>query len=442
MKLRRSVLVVGAAALTLGLAACAGGAAPTSSGGSSKSITFRSWSPVDATTKAMVSAFETANPGDTINATIFNYPDYLVDLQTRASSNTFPDVVGLQPGALTQQYRSKLEPLQQCAAKTWGADWKKKFFPIGLDQARLGNPKGDDNYYSLPLLTQTVNMWANTDIFSSTGQTIPKTWSELESTSKAIQAKGQIGLLYPAKDSWERNKMFLQIVNNIAPGLVYKAEDGGVKWTDPQIVSGFTYYQKLFTDGIAQKGAIGLDSYPDGVNQFEAGKAAMIPLGAWWIQQSDPTKAQNTIAPLSVGMKGYEPFLFPTIPGGASTSQYVGGTDVALGISKDSKNPDLACKALTDFIDGKAAQKLVNTLNDIPAVSGLNPAKFTSSKQQDIWNTFVKDWLPKTQYSRYFASPKIDTAVGDALSAVATGQETPAQAAAAVQKVQDSLSGS
>lgn len=442
MKLPKSILVVGAAALTLGLAACAGGGTPTSSTGSSKTITFRSWSPVDATTKAMVSAFQKSNPGDTINATIFNYPDYLVDLQTRASSNTFPDVVGLQPGALTQQYRSKLEPLQTCAASTWGPNWKKKFYPIGLTQARLGNPKGDNNYYALPILTQTVNLWANTGIFSSTGQTIPKTWAQLESTSKAIQAKGEAGYLFPAKDSWERNTTFLQIANNVAPGLVYKAEDGSAKWTDPQIVSAFDYFQKLFTDGIAQHGAIGLDSYPDGVNQFEAGKAAMIPLGAWWIQQSDPTKAQNTIAPLSVGMKGYEPFLFPTIPGGAATSQYVGGIDVALGISKDSKNPALACKALTDFIDGNAGQQLVNTLNDIPAVSGLAPAKFTSAKQKQIWNKFVTDWLPKVKYSRYFASPKIDTAVGDALSAVATGQDTPAQAAAAVQKVQDSLSGS
>jgi ABC-type sugar transport system, periplasmic component len=439
MKLRKSALVAGAAALAFGLAACAGGAAPTSSGGNSKSVTFRSWSPVVATTNAMVTAFQTANPGDTINATIFNYPDYLVDLQTRASSNTFPDVVGLQPGALTQQYRSKLEPLQQCAEKTWGSDWQKKFYPIGLTQARLGNPKGDDNYYSLPLLTQTVNMWANTDIFASTGQKIPTTWSELVSTSKAIQSKGKVGLMFPAKDSWERNTLFLQIANNIAPGLVYRAENGTAKWTDPKIVEAFSYFQKLFTDGIAQKGAIGLDAYPDGVNQFEAGKAGMIPLGAWWIQQSDPTKAQNTIAPLSVGMKGYKPFLFPTIPGGAASSQYVGGTDVALGISKDSKNPALACKVLTDFIDGKAAQKLVDTLNDIPAVSGLTPSKFTSAKQQDIWNTFVNDWLPKTQYSRYFASPKIDTSVGDALSAVATGQQTPDQAAAAVQKVQDSL---
>jgi len=56
---------------------------------------------------------------------MFNHPEYLVDLQTRANSNTFPHIVGLQPGALTQQYRSRLMSLQDCAAKTWGEDGKE-----------------------------------------------------------------------------------------------------------------------------------------------------------------------------------------------------------------------------------------------------------------------------------------------------------------------------
>lgn len=198
----------------------------------------------------------------------------------------------------------------------------------------------------------------------------------------------------------------------------------------------FEYWQKLFTDGIAQTGAIGLDAYPSAVNQFEAGKAAMIPLGAWWIQQSDPTKSD--IPPLSQGMAGYTPFLFPTIPGGASESQYVGGIDVSLGISKNTANPDLACKVLTDFIAGAGAQKLVNTMNDVPAVTGLTPEKFTSDKQEKIWDLFVNEWLPNVKYSRYFESPKLDQAVADALAALATGG-TPEQAAQSVQSAQDAL---
>lgn len=411
--------------------------AATSAAPLSGTVTFRSWSPIEQTTKQMVDAFQSEHPGTTITPTVFNYPDYLVDLQTRAGSDSMPDIVGLQPGALTQQYRDKLMPLNQCAETTWGADWQKKFFPIGIEQARMGNPEGDENFYMLPVLTQTVNLWANSQILADKGVTPPKTWDELVAATQKLGGEDYAPFLLPAKDSWLRNVVFLQIANNIAPGLVYQAEAGTAQWTDPKIVSAFEYWGKLFSDGIAQKGAIGLDAYPSGANQFEAGNAAMIPLGAWWIQQSDPTKSD--IPPLSVGMSGFEPFLFPTIPGGAAESQYVGGIDVGFRIAKNTKNPELACAVLADWIAGAGAQKLVNTFNDVPAVTGLNPEKFTSDKQQAMWKTFTEDWLPKVKYSRYFDDPKLDQAVADALSAVATGQQDPTAAARSVQQVQDSL---
>lgn len=440
MRFSRQIYGVAAAmSLTVGLAACAGGASNDSGskGGSSggSSVTFRSWSPIDQTTKQMVEAFTAKNPGTSIDSTVFNYPEYLVDLQTRASSNTMPDLVGLQPGAMTQQFRDKLLPLQDCATKTWGADWQKKFYPIGIEQARMGNPSGDENFYSLPLLVQTVNLWANSEILQKKGVNPPKTWDELKAAVDKLKGDKYAPFMLPAKDSWLRNVVFLQIANNIEPGLVYKAEDGSDKWTNPRIVEAFDYWHKLFTEKIAQDGAVGLDAYPNGANQFEAGNAAMIPLGAWWIQQSDPSRTD--LPPLSKGMAGFEPFLFPTIPGGAAESQYVGGIDVALGISKNSKNPDLACKVLTDWIAGAGAQKLINTFNDLPAVTGLNPEKFTSAKQEAMWKQFTQDWMPKVKYSRYLKSPKVDSALGDALAGVATGDLTPQKAAEKVQTAQD-----
>ena len=66
-------------------------------------VTFRSWSPVVATTEKMIEAFEAKHPHIKIDATIFNYPEYIVDLQTRAQSGTMPDIIGLEPGAMTQQ---------------------------------------------------------------------------------------------------------------------------------------------------------------------------------------------------------------------------------------------------------------------------------------------------------------------------------------------------
>lgn len=435
--MRKNITFITASACCALIAAgCAGQVSTSESSGNDGTLEFRSWSPISQTTEAMIAATTAKHPEVSIKAEVFNYPEYIVDLNTRASSNTMPDIVGLQPGAVTQQYRSHLMPLNECATNTWGEGWEEKFFPIGLEQARMGNPEGDDNYYALPLLTQTVNLWQNTKAMEQKGVSAPTTWAELESASKAFAGSDTAGFLLPAKDSWLRIVVFLQIANNIAPGLPGKAENGEAKWTEPQIVKALEYWNKLFTDGIAQQGALALDAYPSGANQFEAGSAAMIPLGAWWIQQSDPAK---TDAPeLSQGLQGFAPFLFPTIPGGAPEPQLVGGVDVALGISKNTSDPDAACKVLTDWIAGDGAQVLINTFNDLPAVKDVNPQQFTSDHQKKVWEQMMA-WMPEVKYSRYMLTPEMDQALGDVLAGVASGDYTPEEGAARLQEEQDKV---
>lgn len=403
----------------------------------SGSITFRSWSPIQQTTDSMIEAYVADHPDVEIEATIFNYPEYLVDLQTRAASDTLPDIVGLQPGALTQQYRENLMPLQECAATVWGEDWQDQFFPIGVEQARLGNPEGDENFYALPILVQTVNMWATTPLLDDAGVEIPSTWEEFTAAAAQASSDEVAGFMLPAADSWLRIVVFMQIANNVEPGLVYQAEAGEVEWTEPRLVEAFDWWSQLFSEGIAQEGALALDAYPNGANAAEAGRAAMFPMGAWWVQQSDPAK---TDAPeLSQGLQGFTPFTFPTLPGGADEAQLVGGIDVALGISENSENPELACQVLGDMVSGAGGQVLINTFNDLPAYRGLSPEEFTSAHQEEVWTTFTEDWMPRVEFSRYLEDPAIDEALGNALAAVAAGDVTPDEAAAMVQQAQDSL---
>ena len=130
--------------LPLSLALIAGGTPLTAA---EKTVTFGSWSPIVETTNQMIAAFNQKNPDIKIEAKIFNYPDYLVDLQTRAAGNSLPDIIGLEPGALTQQYKQFLMPLQDLAAKVWGNDWKEMFYPIAIEQARLGNATANVSNY-------------------------------------------------------------------------------------------------------------------------------------------------------------------------------------------------------------------------------------------------------------------------------------------------------
>ena len=394
-------------------------------------VTFRSWSPVVATTDKMIKAFEAKNPDITIEATIFNYPEYIVDLETRVASNTLPDIIGLEPGALTQQYKAVLQPVQDLVVKNWGKNWKNSFYPIGLDQARLGNPSGDTNYYGLPVLVQTINCWYTIPVLRDAGLKPPKTYDDLLKMRDVLKSKGIAVMLVGAGDGWLRRDVYMQLIHNIAPGLIYKAEEGTVKFTAAPFVEAMRIWKKLFDDQIIQPGALGLSAYPGAQELIEAGRAAVFPMGAWWMQMA----GNPNPPPLSKGFVGFAPMKFPDVTGKGSPDDLLGGIDVMLGVTKSAKNVDATMKVFCDFIKGDAAQQLVNTFNDIPAVKGLQPQDqyFETPNQRQVWKTLTEDWMLKVKYPRQLRSPAVKQALEDALAGVAAGEVTPEKAMENVQ---------
>jgi len=395
-------------------------------------VTFCSWSPIRETTNKMIAAFEAKNPDIKIKATIFNYPEYIVDLKTRAASNMMPDIIGLEPGAFTQVYREFLIPLQNCAEKYWGKHWQDKFYFIGIDQARLGNPPGDENFYGLPMLDQTINLWYTVPLFEEAGFEPPKTYDEMLKVAEYFNKKHIAPLLVGAADGWLRRDIYMQLIHNIAPGLIYKAEVGEAKFTDKPFIEAMRWWKRLFDDHIIQPGALGLSAYPGSMELIEAGRAAMFPMGAWWQQQA----TRPSPPPLSKGLVGYAPMRFPDVTGkGQPPRDLLGGIDVMLGITKSPKGHlDAAYRVLVDFISGDAAQALINTFNDLPAFKSLNPQFYETEHQKKVWDLFTKEWMPTVRYARQLRDPAVKQALEDALAGVAAGEITPEEG---MQKVQD-----
>lgn len=395
-------------------------------------VTFRSWSPVVATTEKMIEAFEAKHPHIKIDATIFNYPEYIVDLQTRAQSGTMPDIIGLEPGAMTQQYRRYLMPTQDKVATYWGDDWQDMFHPIGLEQARLGNPAGDDNFYGLPVLVQTINMWYTIPVLEEGGFDVPTTYDDLLEMRDYYSKKGIATMMVGAGDGWLRRDIYMQLIHNIAPGLIYQAEEGKAKFTDAPFVEAMRVWKRLFDDRIIQDGALGLSAYPGSQELIEAGRAATFPMGAWWMQMA----GNPNPPPLSEGLVGYAPMIFPDVTGKGQSKDLLGGIDVMLGVTTAAEGKEEAIEVFIDFIAGDAAQALINTFNDIPAIKGMEPEEqyFKSENQRKVWRMLSDEWMPNVKYPRQLRSPEVIQALEDALAAVASGQLTPE---AAMQRVQN-----
>ncbi|GHV26765.1 ABC transporter substrate-binding protein [Spirochaetia bacterium] len=438
MKLSRFGIML----LTVLLAA--GSVAPVFGGGGKEGgsadgrteVTVGTWTPIPRTMNKMIAEFEKKNPDIKIRITSpSNYnPEYLTFLQAGAGSNTLPDIVALQPGSLTQQYRNYLADLTPYISKSWGAGWKDKFYKINVDQMQLGNPAGDNNIYIVPCESQIIDIWYNKVLFNQLGIKVPTTWDELKTASKTLTDKGYAPLYLGGADGWQQINLILMLSEQVAPGEIYTAQEGTTKWTSPGLLKAVQAWKDLFDSGIVQVGALSNLAYPDGVQQFNAGRVGMMALGSWW-----PQEFTNPDAPTNVKNWVFDHFFLPPYERGGQASPPIGGMDFGFGITKNSKNKDAAWRVLESFVGGEGIQAAIDDLNNLPSFKGISPQASNipdSIKEQSGRYNAVLDQARNQRMS----NPEVENALQNALAGVAAGQLTPQQALEQVQQVQDKVS--
>jgi len=393
-----------------------------------KEVTVWSWF-VQSTMQKSIAAFEKAHPDIKVNYTYYNYsPEYITALKAAAASGSLPDVIGLQPGSLTQQYRENLEAVNERAAKQWGDKWAEKVFPVNRKQMLMGNPKGDENYYIIPQESQVLCIWYNRKIFEKLNLSVPKTYAELKAVAKALTDGGYIPMFQGAADGWQNENVFLMLANQFSPGIVDKAQAGETKWTAPELVAAMKAWKGLFDDGIFQQGALGAHAYPTGAQLFAQGKVGMMALGSWWMQES---KFPPPLSEFVQNMDGFDFFYLPPVKDGNSASPPVGGIDIGYGLTKNGGKKPEAWTFLAELTNGVGLQEALNDLNDLPAFDGNSPKGDITDHVKDMSARFMAD-LPKAQNQR-FASPAIAEALDNALAGVAAGSVEPEAALAGVQ---------
>jgi raffinose/stachyose/melibiose transport system substrate-binding protein len=410
--------------------------APGLARAATKTVTVWSWF-VASTMQKSIAAFEKAHPDVNVQFTYYNYsPEYLTALKAAAVSNSLPDLIGLQPGSLTQQYRAQLEPLNTLASQTWGAQWQDKIFPVNGKQILMGNPSGDENYYMMPQESQDLVIWYNTKIFAKLGLAVPKTYDELVKVAGALAEGGYIPMFQGAADGWQNENVFLMLADQRAPGLIEQAQSGEAKWTSPELVQAMEDWRALFTDKVVQEGALGAHAYPTGAQLFAVGRVGMMALGSWWMQES---KFPPPLSPYVQNMDGFDFFYMPALKGSDHASPPIGGTDIGYGLTKSGALNPAAWTFLASLANGEALQPALDDLNDLPAFKGHAPQGDITPHVRAMYDRFIND-LPKAENQR-FALPAIEDALQNALAGVAAGSLQPEAALASVQVATDKALG-
>lgn len=442
MKTSKRALLGGAAVaavVALALTGCSGGQ-PASSASGKTTITWWAWdsNPVQ---KTMVAAFEKDNPNITVNIKNFTTgtSDYENALRPALTSNNGPDVFQIAPGAMLTNYGPLAVDLTPYAEKAWGSDWKSKFYSTATSQLALNGTQP-----ALPTYMTAAGMiFYNSGLVKQLGISVPTTVPQWIQTCKKVNAAGLTCLAQGAKDAWVNEDVFISLANSADPGYIYKAIDGKAKWSSPAMVSAMTAFQSLFTQGVAGKGATAMTQYPDAQNMFLSNKAVFIAQGTW---NTPGTMTKTGIAGSQQGLstKINGVFLSAPFPGATADDQPTlpfGGVANGWGINAKSPNKDAAFK-LIEFLSGGKGQTMIGTLASFPS---LKSAKVSTSDLVDP-STQVPDVqrqqesLSKLVGIRNIPYPDLDAAVGQALSAVAAGTQSPKAALSAIQTASDSAS--
>lgn len=404
------------------------------------SVSLWTWSPITRTAEKMIDAFEKANPDITIDYTNYNYnPEYLQALSAASASDNLADIVGLQPGSLTQTYSDYLIDLSDYAKAEWGDDWTSVYDNVTQSQLQLGNKDGDDGHYILPIETQDIYVEYNKTLFEQLGLKVPTTYDELVEVSKTLRDNGYAPLFFGGADGWQHVNLLLMCTSQISDTLFDECQNGEKAWTCDEMKQAMTNYKKLFDDGVMQDGSLSSISYSDGTTLFLAGQAGMMLLGSWWAQEYTSEDVSDAVANWD-----YDYFYLPALEEGLSDSKAIGGVDFGYGITKNCENPDLAWKALVSFATGEGAQEIANDMNNHLSYPNIEPDTSAMVERDglqnvvDEFNRSGKD-IAAGLVNQRIAEPTIETAIQEAMQGLIGGTYSVDEATQHIQDAQDAL---
>jgi ABC-type glycerol-3-phosphate transport system substrate-binding protein len=231
------------------------------------------------------------------------------------------------------------------------------------------------------------------------------------------------------------------IADTINPGLFTKATRGEAEWTDPDLVKAFATWQRLFEDGIMQKGALGVQQYPDANNAFMSQEYAMVMMGTWYMQFTRPNNMSIAIEAAGVG--DAVPFTMTPIPFPAADAEGTPGAmfgDANYGLVVNTKS-DARNAAETFAVwlgtSEKGQQIVANALNDIPSLTSVQPDwDSIELVNPDVQRPKLEELYERAATvsdNRLLPNSDLADAIGIAATTLAAGDVTPDEAVQTLQ---------
>ncbi|MHB1974149.1 MAG: ABC transporter substrate-binding protein [Acidimicrobiales bacterium] len=272
-----------------------------------------------------------------VGLTTTSWTDYWQKLPLEASANSLPDLAGLQFGYIGSD-GSSFRPLNSLI--------KQNHYSLaGFTPTMIRELSVNGNLLALPYDFGPVVIAYNKTLFEQKHVPLPKdgwTWSQFLSDAQKLTGGGDYG--------WLPGQSFLELDYDISGVPDAYLQHGHFSVDNPAFIRGIQQQAEL---SYKYHVAPTYSTAPNwATTEFASGKVAMEPNGPWGLE---PLKAQSNF---QVGWVE-----FPSGPHGEHTYNEGSG----FGITKDSKNPQAAFKALTVMLGGQAENYAASVGRAFPA---------------------------------------------------------------------------
>ncbi len=398
-------------------------------------VTFQTWNPMDSGPESaihkIISDFEAKNPDITINYVYVDSGSHFEQLKVKLMGGEGPDLYGMRTGSYFEAFRDFEEDITPYCKSTWGDNWESKFYDFCMKPLAT-----DGKYYAVPLgITYAGFAWCDKNMLKSYGLDIPASYSDLLEASKVLRKNKQFPLAIGAKDTWLDVDTWMSMANDINSEKLYSAIEGKTPFTDTDLVKSFEIWQKCFTDGIFQDGALGMTQYNDVNDMFQ--KEGSIPMflnGSWALNMFTLADAETHKVFNSEGAD-HDIFLIDWNDDG-KVCPVTAAADVLLCMNKNSKVKDAAFKFM-DYLVNEGQDLLVNNyLEYMPSRTDMKlNVQGLGADGQEALQVVLNNAKDNVAGARSIVYAELDTKVQEVLQALAAGQMTPQEAAEQVEAV-------
>jgi len=283
--MNRRCLAAAAAASLLLLAACSSSSSPTAAAAPKKvTLTYLTFLTPDLTASfwaKSIAAAEQSVPGVTIKQDVDPTTDRDSYAKELLQAGDFPD--------LLQSITPSLY-LSAGLLTPYPASWINANFILPNDI------KGND--YIPPTNSQIIPLvYYNKALFAKAGATPPTTWAQFMADCAMLKAHGIVPIELGGHDAFAAAMPLTGALSadvlGSDPNWIQQRYAGTVKFADANVVAAATKMRTLVTDGYFEPDALSV-SYTQSIVNFNAGQAAMYPMGSWYLG-SIPTNEWNNI---------------------------------------------------------------------------------------------------------------------------------------------------